>query len=136
MYTCKQAEAMTEYFNRMIHSCNKKCVVKFNEPDLQVGEMSCVDRCVGKYMQAQERVAEVLQNFEKQMVCWNKYSSYFFLLFYNDHIVTHSIVAFIMSLLQDYYTNTFNITIITIHQQAQEKAQQQAAQQMGRILPK
>ena len=59
---------MTEFFNRMIHSCNKKCVVKFNEPDLQVGEMSCVDRCVGKYMQAQEKVGEVLQNFEKQMV--------------------------------------------------------------------
>lgn len=75
---------MTEFFNRMIHSCNKKCVVKFNEPDLQVGEMSCVDRCVGKYMQAQEKVGEVLQNFEKQMV----YSSYFF---YNDHVVTLSL---------------------------------------------
>ena len=51
-----KAEVMTDYFNRMIQVCNKKCVVKFNEPDLQVGEMSCVDRCVGKYMQAQEKV--------------------------------------------------------------------------------
>ena len=40
----------------MIQVCNKKCVVKFNEPDLQVGEMACVDRCVGKYMQAQDKV--------------------------------------------------------------------------------
>ena len=65
---------MTDYFNRMIKVCNKKCVVKFNEPDLQVGEMSCVDRCVGKYMQAQEKVGEVLQNFEKQMQAQEKIS--------------------------------------------------------------
>ena len=55
---------MTEMFNKMSASCWKKCVVTQKEGELSVGEMSCVDRCVGKYMQAQEKVGAVLQNFE------------------------------------------------------------------------
>jgi import inner membrane translocase subunit TIM10 len=50
----------------MVITCSKKCVVRYNEGDLNVGEMACVDRCVGKYMQAQEKVGQVLQNFEQQ----------------------------------------------------------------------
>lgn len=46
--------------------CFKKCVSS-NEADLSVGELSCTDRCVGKYMQAQEKVGLVMNNLEKQM---------------------------------------------------------------------
>lgn len=42
-------------------------VVKFGDGDLTVGEMSCVDRCVGKYLMAQERVGNTLKQFEDQM---------------------------------------------------------------------
>ena len=41
--------------------------MRYTDGDLAVGEMACVDRCVGKYMQAQERVGQVLNNFEQQM---------------------------------------------------------------------
>lgn len=51
----------------MSQTCAKKCIVRYNDGDLAVGEMACVDRCVGKYMQAQEKVGQVLNNFEQQM---------------------------------------------------------------------
>jgi mitochondrial import inner membrane translocase subunit TIM10 len=51
----------------MSQSCAKKCVVRYTDGDLAVGEMACVDRCVGKYMQAQEKVGQVLNDFEQQM---------------------------------------------------------------------
>ncbi len=51
----------------MATSCFKKCVVTQTDSELSVGEMSCTDRCVGKYMQAQEKVGAVLNEMEKQM---------------------------------------------------------------------
>ena len=51
----------------MSQKCAKKCIVRYNDGDLAVGEMACVDRCVGKYMQAQDKVVQVLNNFEQQM---------------------------------------------------------------------
>ena len=49
----------------MTKTCFTKCVARFNEPDLAIGEMTCTDRCVGKYMQASEKIAETLRRFEE-----------------------------------------------------------------------
>ena len=43
-----EMEGMNEMFNKMSHMCFTKCVARHNEAEMTVGEMSCVDRCVGK----------------------------------------------------------------------------------------
>ena len=62
-----EADVLTDMFNRMTVMCNKKCIVSHHSTDLAIGEMSCIDRCVGKYLQAQEKVGIVLNQFEANM---------------------------------------------------------------------
>jgi import inner membrane translocase subunit TIM10 len=50
----------------MSATCFKKCVNAYNDSDLNVGEMTCTDRCISKYLQTQEKVGTVLQAFEAQ----------------------------------------------------------------------
>ena len=42
-------------------------MTKFSDGDLAVGEMTCIDRCVGKYMHAQEVVGNELKTFEESV---------------------------------------------------------------------
>ena len=62
-----EAEILTDLFNKMSSMCFQKCVTKYNNADLQVGEMACTDRCVSKYMLSQEVVSGVLNKFQKQV---------------------------------------------------------------------
>jgi len=46
-------------------ACKHKCVTRYLEADLNVGEMSCVDRCSAKFMETSKLVQEsTVQNAE------------------------------------------------------------------------
>ena len=51
----------SDMFAKMSAGCFKKCVVSYAEPELNVGELSCVDRCVSKYLACAEKVSAKLQ---------------------------------------------------------------------------
>lgn len=52
----------TDLFNKIASSCFSKCASrKHKEPDLSLGEMTCTDRCVSKYLEGQQLVGAVLQ---------------------------------------------------------------------------
>lgn len=66
-----EMQAVTESFSRMTMTCYEKCFVgKSNlhsaDSDLNVGELSCTDRCVGKYLEAQKKVGESMNQFQQQ----------------------------------------------------------------------
>ncbi|XP_028072096.1 uncharacterized protein LOC114274392 isoform X2 [Camellia sinensis] len=48
----KEMEYRVELFNKLTHTCFNKCVEKrYKEAELNMGENSCIDRCVSKYWQ-------------------------------------------------------------------------------------
>ena len=53
--------------SRMSATCFKKCVVNYHDGELAVGELACIDRCIGKYLMAQNKVGEVLNAFDQQL---------------------------------------------------------------------
>eukprot|EP00656_Telonema_subtile_P049365 TRINITY_DN6119_c0_g1_i1.p1 TRINITY_DN6119_c0_g1~~TRINITY_DN6119_c0_g1_i1.p1 ORF type:complete len:121 (-),score=40.59 TRINITY_DN6119_c0_g1_i1:418-780(-) len=61
-----EMKMMADSMGRMMESCFKKCVTDFEEGDLHVGEMSCMDRCVFKYSATQEKVVKRLQEFQQE----------------------------------------------------------------------
>lgn len=57
----------TDLFNKLTAGCFQKCSArKHKEPDLSLGEMSCADRCVAKYLEAQQKIGVVLQTANEQ----------------------------------------------------------------------
>jgi len=61
-----ELEAMTNLFNKLSESCFEKCISKFNNAELQIGELACEDRCAIKYMEAQTLVGEVFKKQNQQ----------------------------------------------------------------------
>ena len=66
-----ELELTSDMFNRMSDLCYQKCVDdggrKYTKGKLDVKEMACTDRCVGKYLAATIRVGEKLQQYQEQL---------------------------------------------------------------------
>ncbi|KAI0034916.1 Tim10/DDP family zinc finger-domain-containing protein [Vararia minispora EC-137] len=58
-----EMEMITDVFNRMVSSCHAKCVnTRYADAELSKGESVCVDRCIGKYFEANKLVGETLNS--------------------------------------------------------------------------
>jgi Tim10/DDP family zinc finger len=58
-----------DLFNKISTTCFEKCASrKHKEPDLALGEMTCTDRCVTKYLEAQQLIGSVLQRANEEQV--------------------------------------------------------------------
>ncbi|XP_012245102.1 mitochondrial import inner membrane translocase subunit Tim10 [Bombus vosnesenskii] len=62
-----EIEMMTDMFHRMTAACHKKCIPpKYYTPELSKGESVCLDRCIAKYLDVQERIGKKLQQISMQ----------------------------------------------------------------------
>jgi len=56
-----ELKTISDMYQKMSAACFRKCVLSLSEAELNVGELSCTDRCVAKYLQAQEKVGAKFQ---------------------------------------------------------------------------
>ncbi|KAG8757488.1 protein transporter tim10 [Serendipita sp. 396] len=57
-----ELDMVTDVFNRMVASCASKCLSqRYAEGDLTKGESVCIDRCVGKFLEANKIIGEKLK---------------------------------------------------------------------------
>ncbi|XP_061337958.1 mitochondrial import inner membrane translocase subunit TIM10 isoform X2 [Gastrolobium bilobum] len=57
----KEMEYRVELFNKMTQTCFNKCVEnRYKESELNMGENSCIDRCVSKYWHVTNLIGQLL----------------------------------------------------------------------------
>ncbi|KAJ7169662.1 Tim10/DDP family zinc finger-domain-containing protein [Mycena filopes] len=56
-----EMDTVTDLFNRMVSSCQSKCITRYAEADLNKGETVCIDRCVAKYHEVYSKVGDKLK---------------------------------------------------------------------------
>jgi import inner membrane translocase subunit TIM10 len=64
-----EVELYADLFNKVASQCFDKCMSRKHKTlDLELGEMSCMDRCVAKYLESQEKVGLLMQKFNDAAV--------------------------------------------------------------------
>lgn len=62
-----EMRGLADTFARMSDTCYKKCIPSVKEGALSVGEMSCTDRCVSKFLDTHALIgAELNSTMQKQ----------------------------------------------------------------------
>ncbi|KAL7169751.1 hypothetical protein ACSBR2_034731 [Camellia fascicularis] len=57
----KEMEYRVDLFNKLTQTCFTKCIEsRHKESELNMGENSCIDRCVSKYWQVTNLVGQLL----------------------------------------------------------------------------
>uniref|UniRef100_A0A0G4FYK8 Mitochondrial import inner membrane translocase subunit n=1 Tax=Chromera velia CCMP2878 TaxID=1169474 RepID=A0A0G4FYK8_9ALVE len=56
-----EVQGVSDMFTRMQRACFAKCIPGAKESNLNFGEVSCVDRCVNKYVDVHTLVGSKLQ---------------------------------------------------------------------------
>ncbi|EKX53315.1 hypothetical protein GUITHDRAFT_150375 [Guillardia theta CCMP2712] len=62
-----EISAFSDMYNRMLKQCFEKCVEHYHDSELALGENVCIDRCVSKYVSAQEKVGATMTKVTSQM---------------------------------------------------------------------
>jgi hypothetical protein len=57
----KMAKAQTLFVMSMQHACMDKCLLTYKQPTLSPGEQLCLDRCIEKYYEANDRLSARFQ---------------------------------------------------------------------------
>ena len=61
-----EMRGLADTFSKMSETCYRKCIPNVKESALTVGEMSCIDRCVSKFMDVHAAIgAELNSNMQK-----------------------------------------------------------------------
>lgn len=63
-----EMQSYADLFERLSRVCFQKCKFKYTDGQLNVGEMSCIDRCSGKYMQAYQSLGVKMAEVEKDIM--------------------------------------------------------------------
>jgi import inner membrane translocase subunit TIM10 len=58
-----EMKGLADSYHRMSVSCYRKCIPNVKEAALAVGEMSCIDRCVSKYLDVHAIVGSTLSQY-------------------------------------------------------------------------
>ena len=53
-------------FRRIAETCFEKCTKKFSNPEYEVGELTCIDRCTFKYMESHEKMLKMSEEWRQQ----------------------------------------------------------------------
>ncbi|EGD78278.1 hypothetical protein PTSG_09342 [Salpingoeca rosetta] len=58
-----ELEAITDLFQKLIQSCQQKCIAQnYKDDQLTKGELVCIDRCVAKFLEVHDIVGKKMND--------------------------------------------------------------------------